>query len=316
MIQPYLFTNKVSLSWTISSSFEKQRAYFLPVLSNRVGISAQTARYTRLFIDWSLQRINPTVINKDVPDPLAGRGLEPQFNSILTLTVQRDKRNDIFSPTSGFFHSGSVEEAGLLPSYFGGLFGSDLPYSRYYKVSVVGQWYWNLVDERVLVAATRVRTGYAQLYARSPANEVPLTRRFFGGGSGSIRGWRSRDLGAVDNPDRGGNAIIELSAETRWHPFRDEGRLWFITLPNVSFVLFYDAGNVWRSVKSIRGSEVAMATGFGFRWDTIAGPIRIDFGLQVYDPFAPQQHRWITQRRFFPETFTEGVLHFGIGHAF
>lgn len=316
MIQPYLFTNKISLSWTISSIFEKQKAYFLPILNNRVGIAAQTADFTRLFVDWNLQRINPTVLIGSGPDPLQGRGLQPQFNSIITFTLQRDKRNDLFSPTDGFFHSGSVEEAGFLPSLFGGVFGSRLPYSRYYKLSIVGQWYWNVVDERYLILATRVKGGYAQLYARSPANEVPLTRRFFGGGSSSVRGWKSRELGAFPQPDRGGNASFEANVETRWHLFKYAGKLWFINLPNISLVFFYDAGNVWRSVGTVRGSEVAMATGLGFRWDTIAGPVRIDFGVRVYDPTASVGQRWITERRFFAETASSGVLHFGIGHSF
>ncbi len=316
MIQPYLFSNKVSLSWTISSIFEKQSAYFLPILSNRVGIAAQTARYTRLFVDWNLQRINPTAIEKSASGVLERRGLKRQFNSILTFTIQRDMRNDLFSPSEGFFHSASVEEAGLLPSVIGNIFGTELPYSRYYKLSVLGQWYWNLIGQRYFILATRVRGGYAQLYAPSPANEVPVTSRFFAGGSGSVRGWRARNLGALDDSKLGGNASFETNVETRWHLFQNAGNLWFISLANISLVLFYDAGNVWRSVRSVRGSEVAMAAGLGFRWDTIAGPVRIDYGLRVYDPAAPRTQQWITQKRFLPETVAGGEFHFGIGHAF
>lgn len=316
MIQPYLFSNKVSLSWTVSSIFEKQSAYFLPILSNRVGIAAQTARYTRLFIDWNLQRINPTSLTPTASNVLERRGLKRQFNSILTFTLQRDKRNDLFSPSEGFFHSGSVEEAGLLPSVIGNIFGTQLPFSRYYKLSALGQWYWTIAGKGYLILATRARGGYAQLYAPSPANEIPVTSRFFAGGSGSIRGWRARDLGAVDDPKFGGNATLEANAELRWHLFQGAGRLWFINLPNISLVLFVDAGNVWRSVRTIRGSEIAMATGLGFRWDTIAGPVRIDYGVRLYDPIAPPSAQWITQRRFFRETFPNGAFHFGIGHAF
>jgi outer membrane protein insertion porin family len=316
MIQPYLFTNKVSLSWTISSIFEKQAAYFLPILSNRVGIAAQAARYTRLFVDWNLQRINPTSLTQSASGVLARRGLKKQFNSILTFTIQRDKRNDLFSPSEGFFYSASVEEAGLLPSVVGSVFGTQLPFSRYYKLSALGQWYWSIAGERYLILASRVRGGYAQLYAPSPANEIPVTSRFFAGGSGSVRGWRARYLGAVDDPKFGGNATVEANVELRWHLFQGAGRLLFINLPNISLVLFYDAGNVWRSARSIRGSEIAMATGVGFRWDTIAGPVRIDYGVRFYDPSVSPSQRWITQRRFFPETFADGAFHFGIGHAF
>src|SRR3989304_4834310 len=66
--------------------------------------------------------------------------LKQQFNSIFTVTLARDKRNDLFSPSNGFLHSGSVEEARLIPSVFGGLFGSRIRYSKYIKIFGVGQW--------------------------------------------------------------------------------------------------------------------------------------------------------------------------------
>jgi hypothetical protein len=36
----------------------------------------------------------------------------------------------------------------------------------------------------------------------------------------------------------------------------------------------------------------------------------------VYDPDAPPSRRWITQKRFFPETFSQGVIHLGVGQTF
>jgi outer membrane protein assembly factor BamA len=65
----------------------------------------------------------------------------------------------------------------------------------------------------------------------------------------------------------------------------------------------------------MRLSEIAMAIGFGLRYNTVAGPIRIDFGMKLYDPDATTR-QWITQKRFFPDTFRQGVIHFGVGHTF
>jgi outer membrane protein assembly factor BamA len=66
----------------------------------------------------------------------------------------------------------------------------------------------------------------------------------------------------------------------------------------------------------MRVTELGIATGFGLRYNTIAGPIRIDFGMKVYDPDAPEIRQWITQKRFFPETFAFGIIHLGVGHTF
>jgi hypothetical protein len=56
-----------------------------------------------------------------------------------------------------------------------------------------------------------------------------------------------------------------------------------------------------------------MAFGFGIRYNTIAGPIRIDFGMKMYDP---SDGSWVTDKRFFPETFSQGVIQIGVGHTF
>ena len=59
-----------------------------------------------------------------------------------------------------------------------------------------------------------------------------------------------------------------------------------------------------------------MAFGFGIRYNTIAGPIRIDFGMKMYNPEATTEPQWVTDKRFFPETFSQGIIHLGVGHTF
>ena len=313
IIQPYLFTNKISLTVSAQYLLEKQRTYLADILRGRLGIRAQTARYTQGFFFWDLERTEPEPLTPEGESDIElRRDLVPQFNSILTFTLQRDKRDDLFSPTRGFFHSVSLEEGGLLPSLFRKVFQSNLPYSRYLKVSAVGQWYFDPSEERLWVWAFRLNAGAARLYAGS-TTPLPITRRFYGGGSGSVRGWGSRRLGAVPDPNLGGNAVLEANVEGRWRFFRPGERFMGIDVSNISLVGFVDAGDVWTDASRIRASEIAIAAGVGFRWDTIAGPIRIDFAMRIYDPFAPE-NRWISERRFFKDSYS--LLQFGIGHAF
>jgi translocation and assembly module TamA len=313
IVQPYFFSNKTRIVTSLAYIVEKQRLYLADILRGRLGVSAQLARFTRGSIDWNLERIKPEALSPAAESVLIIRDdLKPQFNSILTATIQRDRRNDLFSPSEGFFHSLAVEEAGLLPNLFGSL-GGNLPYSRYYKIWSSGQWYWDPSGTRDVIWALRLTGGFAELYGDSPS-PVPLTRRFYGGGGGSVRGWRSRSLGAVLDAAQGGNAMLEANAEARWNLFKNAGKLFFIDLANISLVGFVDMGNVWTEVRRIRGSEIAVAAGTGLRWNTIAGPIRIDFALRIHDPFEPPGRTWITQRRFFHETY--GLVQLGIGHAF
>ena len=313
VVQPYVFSNNVSLTATLSAMLEKQKYYFAPIYQARLGLDAEIARYSKGSVEINLERVDPKSFTAEGDAALRQReGMTPQLNAILTTTVQRDKRNDLFSPSDGFLHSISIEESGSIPAAFGGLLGSRLPYSSYVKLAGVAQWYWDPGGERRFIWAARVRGGIAKVY--HDTIRVPITRRFFAGGSESVRGWKSRELGAVHSPNLGGNALFEANLEGRWHLFRDAGRFLFIDLSSISVIGFLDMGNMWDEIKRMRVSEVAMAGGIGFRWDTIAGPIRIDLGLRVYDPFDNSGRKWITQRRVFHDTY--GLIHFGIGHAF
>lgn len=313
IVQPYVFSNKVSLTATLSAMLEKQKYYFAPIYQARLGLDAEIGRYSRGSVEVNLERVDPRSFTEEGKAALQQReGLTPQLNAILTTTVQRDKRNDLFSPSDGFFHSVSVEESGSIPAAFGGLLGSRLPYSSYIKLAGVAQWYWDPGGDRRFIWAARVRGGVARVYRDTI--QVPITRRFFAGGSESVRGWKSRELDADPTANLGGNALFEANLEGRWNLFKNAGRFLFIDLSNISVVGFLDMGNAWSEMKWMRLNEIAMAGGIGFRWDTIAGPIRIDLGLRVYDPFDTSGRKWISQRRVFHDTY--GLIHFGIGHAF
>jgi outer membrane protein assembly factor BamA len=317
-IQPYFFNNKTSLTTTLVAALEKQRTYYSPIFRVRIGAAAQTATYTRAFIDWNLEAIHPqsTVTGRDTT--FAGTAqaeFKAEFNSIISFTLQRDLRNDFFSPTRGFLHSVTVEEAGILPSMFNGVLGLGLPYSKYIKLTALGQWYWDPGDSRSLVWASKLHAGAAQLYGHAPS-DVPLTRRFYAGGSQSIRGWGARQLGMVDTTDTGGDALIEGSLEARWNPLRNADDIWFFETRKLSFVLFYDVGNLWSEAKKVRLKEMAMATGIGFRYETVAGPLRVDFGWKVYDPRGLPGSQWITGKPFFSKVLPDFVFHFGVAQAF
>ena len=314
MVQPYFFSNKMSASWTISAEYEKQKFYNLNTLRNRIGLTNKFATYTVGFADWNLERvgisnIDTTKVNRN---DFSGTR-EKQFNSILTLTLQRDKTNDVFSPSLGFFHSVSVEEAGLIPKLLGSS-GSGLPYAEYYKLSFLARQYFSDGGKKSVVWALRLHAGAAQLYNPDNSTPVPPTRKFFAGGSGSIRGWKSRDLAAFGNPDQGGNVILEGNVETRMSLFPGSGKLWIMNLDNLMGVMFVDYGNLWNGLAEIKWNSIAIAAGFGLRYETFVGPLRFDLGLRVYDPKEAPEHQWIFNKRILTESYS--VIHIGIGQAF
>lgn len=314
MVQPYFFSNKTSASWTVSTEYEKQTYYNLNTLRNRIGFSKKFSTTTSGFADWNLERVGVSISDTTQVNPADFTGTrEKQFNSILTLTLQQDRTNDVFSPSLGFFRSISLEEAGLIPKLLNS-FGSGLPYSQYYKVEFVNRYYFSNGGSKSVVWAFRLHGGVAELYNPDNETPVPPTRKFYAGGNGSIRGWKSFDLAAFDNPAQGGNVILEGNIEARSNLFPESGKLLFLNLDNISGVMFVDYGNLWNGLGEIKGRSIAIAAGTGLRYATFVGPLRFDLGFRVYDPKETPSQQWIFKQKFFTGSFS--IMQIGIGQSF
>jgi outer membrane protein insertion porin family/translocation and assembly module TamA len=119
------------------------------------------------------------------------------------------------------------------------------------------------------VLANRARSG---TIAGPSAALIPFYKRYFVGGSTSVRGWgryQVSPLTPAGNPI-GGRTMLELSSEAR---FGIRGKL--------GGVLFVDGGNSWNDPWSVRFSQMRWAVGPGIRYDTPIGPVRVDLGFQV-----------------------------------
>ena len=100
-------------------------------------------------------------------------------NLVLGLGISKDSRNDFFFPTRGSTGSASVELA--FP-------GSDY---EYYKFNLQSAHYRPLPGN--FTARTGISIGYGDGFGDS--DELPFFRRYFAGGSNSVRGYDSRSLG-------------------------------------------------------------------------------------------------------------------------
>lgn len=306
LTQPYLWSNATSLSWGLSFLVDKEKPYLQLVLRNRVRVSDRLAKYTTGYFDWDIERAKVDSLQAiQIP-----AGLEtPQFNSIFSFTLQRDKTNNLSSPTAGFFNLMTLEEGGILPNLIHSLFThSDFPYAQYWKFTLLGKWFFALNRSATNVYAMKLKVGYAQEYgtfAQDLAGPIPLSYRYFAGGSGSIRGWRTRELGQVPSPEYGGTTLLEGNFEDRYRLVGDFGG-----------VAFIDAGDLWDSYKQITLKTIAVAAGFGLRYYTSFGfPLRVDFGFRFYDPNAPSGRQFMFQQSG-TTIFKQLVVHFGIGQAF
>ncbi|MBM2839825.1 MAG: hypothetical protein HW412_353 [Bacteroidetes bacterium] len=326
MLQPYIFTNKIKGSWTFSLIRDKQKPYRQDIIRNKFGFTDRFAEFTSGILEWTLERVN-LQRNPNFPDSssdpetqeqinkLREQERRTQFNSIIGFTIQRDKTNDLFRPSAGFIHTATFQESGVLPLLLKRA-QPDLPFTQFLSAVLLGRWYFDLTDHRFSIFAMKLKAGYEDKYGESKADDtraIPPTYRFYAGGGGSVRGWKSRGLSATGDPLFGGNVAFEGSFEIRTNvlqSLRDDilDKIWVVT--------FVDFGNVWGAARNLSVRDVAIAAGIGFRYDTFFGPFRIDYGFRVYNPAEVPGAQWITDRQLFKQTLKEAIIHFGIGHAF
>jgi len=309
MIFPYFYSNKTKASITLTIAAEKQPEYMLKTIRGQIGFSTKLATYTVGNTEFNIERVDPKIITSSAN--LRVEDTTKQFNFIEAFTLQRDKTNNIFSPTSGFFHSASVEEAGVVSRAVGGF---SLPFSEYYKISLLAKHYFGGEITHTHVFAAKLKMGLAQLYNPANSTPVPLPRRFFAGGSQSVRAWRDKSLSAFGDGNIGGNVLLEGSFESRLQLFPNDGKFLFLNLENMWSVFFLDYGNVWSGLRDVKTRDIAMAVGIGFRYETFVGPIRFDVAWRLYDPQKPRGQQWLYEQDVLRNSYS--ILNIGIGHAF
>ena len=104
--------------------------------------------------------------------------------------------------------------------------------------------------------------------------QLPSSVRFFAGGAQSVRGYAYQSLGPLDDSDEvvGGKHLMVGSIEFE-HSLNGK---WGIAL-------FYDAGNAIDDFSD----DLERGAGFGFRWNSPVGPIRIDLASALTQDGRP-----------------------------
>jgi outer membrane protein assembly factor BamA len=137
------------------------------------------------------------------------------------------------------------------------------------------------------------------------ANSIlPYERRFFSGGSNSLRGWRLRTVGPGSFQDSTSNIQFTRSGELSLTG-NIEYRFGIIeSAIDIEGAFFVDAGNVWNLKKDtlFEGGEFqikdfykefAINSGLGLRFDFDFLLLRFDWGVQLVDPNHMLGSRWV-----------------------
>jgi outer membrane protein insertion porin family len=110
---------------------------------------------------------------------------------------------------------------------------------------------------------------------RDVVKDLPASERFFAGGDTTVRGFALDQLGTPATIDKdgfpiGGNALVIFNAELR-----------VPVAGGLGVVGFFDTGNVFARTTDVDLKELRSAVGFGVRYKSPVGPIRVDLGFKV-----------------------------------
>ncbi len=267
-----------------------------------------------------------------IPALLIPQLLQPVRIGILSGTFVQDRRDNATDPHRGMYNTFDIGIAGHF-------FGSQRSFGR---ALLRNATYHRLTKNLVLARQTQfgVIAPFAAPAGLSEQESVPLPERFFGGGADSLRAFPynqagPRDTGAPLEPGGpsgpatgfplGGNALFFNSVELRF-PLIGQ---------NIQGVIFHDMGNVYSSLNniSLRFDQhnnqdfdyAVQAVGFGIRYRTPVGPVRLDLAYSINPPSfvgfqgTPAQLLQcgtVTTCQSVPQSISHFQFFFSIGQAF
>lgn len=175
--------------------------------------------------------------------------------SAITPSITRDTRDNYLDTTSGSRNS--------IYMTFAGLGGSN----KFLKGVADSAWFFPIGSTTI---SLRGRFGYATgLFGK----ELPLYERFYVGGINTVRGLGFGEAGPRD--DKG--AVIGGTKELI---FNAEYIFPIVSAIKLKGLVFADAGNSYDLNE--RMGTLRYTTGFGFRWISPVGPIRIEWGYNIH----------------------------------
>ena len=239
---------------------EVRPAFDERTIGTSIQLSRRVTRATRLLYRYSLRDVDLS----DASATIQGTTLRL---SSLSASAVHDTRDSPFNPLRGHYMGAEAE-------VFGRALGSEADFTKVYA-----QFYFFREVLPKTIWAQAVRAGAASPFGRSQEDPtstgdavsgVPPSERFFAGGDTTLRGFERDLVGEADATSGdpvGGEGLFLLNEELRFPIFR-----------KLQGVVFYDAGNVYRTLGDYSLGDLRHVAGAGLRVVTPIGPFRLEYG--------------------------------------
>jgi outer membrane protein insertion porin family len=253
-IEPWLFDIPLSFTSEAYNLENEYDHYDKDSKGASLGLSYPVFENTRVGIkyeyeDFTIKNVKEALTTVDAGDFLT---------TSITPSITYDSRDRLFVPRKGIFTKFSVQ-------YADDALGGDISFTKsILEVGVYIPLFWKFTW------VLHGKGGY--LDDRTDGNPDIDYERFYLGGINSIRGFDSGDIYAtfVNGEERGGEKLIQLNTELTFPIIAEQG---------LFGVFFYDQGDVFLENQDVTLSDNYSSFGFGVRWDSPLGPMRLEYGI-------------------------------------
>ena len=291
------FMNNKNLSLQLTGYAEKSQDIQTFTSTRYEGafqLVQSVGRGNSLLYRYFYRRVEASNLNQTIDPEQIPLLSQPTLVSGFGITYALDRRDNPADATRGMFNtvdlSDAIEALGSSASFFRAYFQNSTyhPFGRAFDFARSLRFGF---EEPLGNTSSGIPTECTAGTPTTNESIIPLPERFFAGGGTSLRGFGLNQAGPRDPCTGfpiGGLALLILNQELRF-PMK----LPFIGNKLGGQVL-YDLGNVYSDVNHITWrwkppsltdlNYMSQAVGFGVRYPTPIGPVRVDFAYQLNSP--------------------------------
>ncbi|GAB4117664.1 MAG: POTRA domain-containing protein [Candidatus Caldatribacteriota bacterium] len=228
--------------------------YDLERLGGRLILGRKIGESFSLGLELKSEKATYELVSGELPEDI-----NEGWTNTLTPTLSYDTRDNVFEPTSGWFHSLSIEKAG-------DFLGGDYSFTKYnltLRAYISTKFITDIFDLRSLENITsKLSEGVLALRAAGGIADtsLPSFAEYQVGGMNTLRGY--------DFNQFSGDKSLVFNIEYRI-PLTD----------SFQAVIFADWGQAWDYSEAFNLEDLKFGRGLGFRYETPLGPIRFDYGI-------------------------------------
>ncbi|MBI5558105.1 MAG: outer membrane protein assembly factor BamA [Deltaproteobacteria bacterium] len=267
--EPHLNDSKLAFGFDVYHWTRDFDDYDKQSIGTALRFSYPIVEEWRVFTTWAYDDSELSDVS-DNASQIIRDSMDINTTHSVTLGLSRDTRNRRYNPTKGSLNSVSAKKAGSI-------LGGDSAFTKYEAST---SWYFPFIWDNVIHVK-----GSAGYVAEDEEGKLPVYEKFYLGGLSTMRGFENGDISPRDpvtNEKIGGEKMAYMNLEYIFPLVKDMG---------LNALVFYDLGNSVRDSVSLT-DDLRSSAGFGFRWLSPMGPLRLEWGYNIDPKDDEDQSLW------------------------